>query len=268
MTSFHDRPRPTAAALAATFLIMATLAACTSGGEPTASGSPTDRTATPAATPTATVSATPEPSAAESSAPETEPTPDPRPTAAPDRSVAAGMVAPGVATVAEGKGSAEVTFERDGEFAVVVHLDCSACSGATVLTAPERGTPFGESDGALAGDYLMDVFEGSATEQSVWLVAEGPWSLRLESWNDLAPVTGRQSGDGSTVLALGDTASGIDVEYTPAGPDDSFSGRYFSVSGEPRMFGDTQAFTDSYEVSLPGVLAITTNGSWTVTPGP
>lgn len=170
--------------------------------------------------------------------------------------------------MAEGKGDAEVTFKRDGEFAVVVHLDCSTCSGTTVLTAPERMSPFGESDGALAGDYLMDVFKGSSAEQSVWLAADGPWSLRFESWNDLAPVSGKQSGEGSTVLALGDTASGIDVEFTPAGPDDQFSGRYFSVSGGPRIFGDSEAFTDSYEVSLPGVLAITTNGSWTVTPTP
>lgn len=175
-------------------------------------------------------------------------------------------MAAGVAAEAKGTGAAEVTFERDGEFAVVVHLDCSGCTDATVLTGPDRMSPFGESDGALTGSYLLDVFEDSAPEQSLWLVADGPWNLRFESWNDLVPVSGEQSGEGSTVLAFGETASGIDVEFTPAGPDDTFSGRYFSVSGEPQMFGDSEAFTDSYEVSLPGVLAIATNGSWRVTP--
>lgn len=260
MNTFHVRPHRTALALAATLLVTGALTACAAGDAQEPADSPSAATATPSASPTPSPSATPEPT------PEAEPEPDPRPTEAPDQSVAAGTVAAGAPAAAEGKGSAEVTFERDGEFAVVVHLDCSACSGATVLTAPERGTPFGEADGALTGDYLMDVFKDSDPEQSVWLAAEGPWSLRIESWNDLAAVSGEQSGEGSTVLALGDTASAIDVTFTPAGPDDSFSGRYFSVSGDPRMFGDTEAFTDSYDVSLPGVLAITTNGSWTVTP--
>ncbi|MCP2283839.1 hypothetical protein APR04_002752 [Promicromonospora umidemergens] len=249
-------------------LIALALTACAGDGDLADAGSPSGRTATPsgASTPAATETTTSATPRKEAPTAEAEPTPDPRPTAAPARSVAAGTVAPGVPAVAEGRGNAEVTFERDGEFAVVVHLDCSGCSGATILTGPERGTPFGAADGVLTGSYLMDVFTGTDPEQSVWLVAKGPWSLRFESWNDLAPVTGKQAGEGSTVLALGDTASSIDVEFTPAGPDDMFAGRYFGVSGDSQMFGDSVAFTDSYDVSLPGVLAITTNGSWAVTP--
>ncbi|MDR7385331.1 hypothetical protein [Promicromonospora iranensis] len=266
MTTPHDRPRPTVAALAAAFLVAVASTACAAAEGPATGASPSARTATPSEPAPPRADVTPEAPAPEAE-PTPEPTPDLRPTEAPARSVAAGTVAEGAPAAAEGRGSAEVTFERDGEFAVVVHLDCSACSGATVLTGPDRGTPFGAADGALAGDYLMDVFKGGDPEQAVWLAAEGPWSLRFESWNDLAPVTGEQSGDGSKVLAFGDTATRLDVEFAPAGPDDSFAGRYFSVSGSPRVFGDSVAFTDSYDVSLPGVLAITTNGSWTVTPG-
>ncbi|WP_172592208.1 hypothetical protein [Subtercola boreus] len=53
-----------------------------------------------------------------------------------------------------------------------------------------------------------------------------------------------------------------------AGAGDSFSGRVFTTSGNPQVFGDTGAFSEVFDADLPGVMAIQTNGTWTVTPTP
>jgi hypothetical protein len=163
-----------------------------------------------------------------------------------------------------------VTYTRAGEFAVVIVLDCSACAAGaapTVLTGPGRMTPYDEAPGPLAGSYLMDVFVGSAPEQSVWLQADGPWSIRFESWNDLPSTTGPQSGTGSAVLRMADQGTGAEVTWAPAGPDDVFSGRFFGV-GDQKVFGNDEAFTETVELPMPGIFAIRTDGTWSVTPQP
>ncbi|MBN0041151.1 hypothetical protein JN535_13360 [Cellulosimicrobium cellulans] len=190
-----------------------------------------------------------------------------RPSEPPAQAVDAGTVAAGAPAAASGTGSAAVSFVRDGDFAVVVHLDCGECAGTRAFLAPTDVTPYPGTLGEATGSYLMDVFEDSAPQQSIWLETEGDWSVRFESWNDLPPVTGAQSGTGSTVLRLDGTASSAEVSWAPAGPEDSFQGRYFGVTREAsRMFGDTEAFTETFDLVLPGVLAVKTAGTWSVTP--
>ena len=142
-----------------------------------------------------------------------------------------------------------MTFVRDGDFAVVVHLDCGECADTRAFMAPTGVTPYPGTLGEATDSYLMDVFEDSAPQQSIWLETPGDWSVRLESWNDLPPVTGAQSGTGSTVLQLDGTATSAEVAWTPAGPEDSFQGRYFGVTREAsRVFGDTEAFTETFDL--------------------
>lgn len=206
------------------------------------------------------------------------PAPSPTPSDAeeplPDQQLHAGVVGDGVPATLGGTGPAVVGFTRQGDIAVVVDLDCSACQGPVEVTQPDRSSPWGEGVAPFRGAYLVDIFKDTAPEQVVVVRAEGSWTVTLQSWNDLAPVTGAQQGTGSTVLFLGDTASGIQVTYTPAGPDDRFSGRAFSAvevgptGPESVLFGDDAAFTETYELAFPGVLAITTDGTWAVTPVP
>jgi len=246
-----------AAALASLVPVLLIVAACGSGGEPDQTTTATASTA--AATPTPSVTPTP-----------TVTVPSGRPTAAPAQVVTAGAVADGAPAQVTGVGSAAVTYTRGGEFAVVIVLDCSACAAGavpTVLTGPDRITPYDEGSGPLVGSYLMDVFEGSAPEQSVWLQAEGPWSIRFESWNDLPAMPGPQSGTGSTVVYLSDQGTHAEVTWTPAGPDDDFSGRFFGT-GEQQVFGNDEAFTEVVDLPMPGIFAIRTHGAWTVTPQP
>ncbi|NUU16142.1 hypothetical protein HP550_02610 [Cellulomonas humilata] len=229
--------------------------ACGSGG------APAQQTVAPASTPPAATSEAAAPTPAVTVTPE-------RPTAAPAQRVDSGAVAEDAPALATGSGSAEVTYTRTGEFAVVIVLDCTACAAGTsptVLTGPGLMSPYDEGPGPLAGSYLMDVFEGSAPEQSVWLQAEGPWSIRFESWNDIPATTGPQSGTGSVVLHLADQGTHAEVTWTPAGPGDGFSGRFFG-QGDQLVFGNDEAFTEVVDVPMPGILAIRTDGAWTVTP--
>jgi hypothetical protein len=238
--------------------------------------SPTPRSSASSET-AASETANPEasvPAEAAVSTPSDSPIPSPsasvenvRPTAAPSQSVEAGTVANGTDATVSGEGSAEITFIRDGDIAVVVGLDCSACSGPTVLTGPDRMQPFEESEGPAEGSYLVDVFSDSAPEQSLWLVADGEWTIDLMSWNDLPPTTGAVEGTGSTVVYLVDDSRSSRVMWEPASADDSFQGRMFGESEEDSfMFGDTEAFSEVIKIRRPGVLAIATDGAWKVEP--
>ncbi|WP_104163320.1 hypothetical protein [Cryobacterium sp. N22] len=90
--------------------------------------------------------------------------------------------------------------------------------------------------------------------------------MTLQSWNDVSYVSGPQSGTGPVVLFFSDDVSRVTVDYMPADADDSFSGRVFTTSDTPQMFGDSVAFSEVFDADLPGIMAIKTQGTWTVTP--
>jgi hypothetical protein len=232
------------------------LSGCSAGGEPEAAvTTPPSTTRTPA--PAITDLITPSPTA---EAPAVE-----QPVG---RILDAGAVAEGTSASVSGTGPADVAFQRQGEFAVVLGLDCSACSGTAVVTAAGRMSPFGEAQAPMTGSFLTGVFRQDPVDQQVIVRAEGDWTLTLQSWNDLATVSGAQSGTGPAVLFFSDDVPRVSVDYAPSGPDDSFSGRVFTTSDRPQLFGDTGAFSEVFDADLPGVMAIQTDGSWTVTPTP
>ncbi len=200
-------------------------------------------------------------------------TPSPTPTAPPTaepvaQTVDAGVVAEGSSATVSGAGPSNITYQRQGEFVVVIELDCSACTGATVVTAPGRMSPLGEAAAPMRGSFLMDVFKDDPVNQMLIVQAEGAWTVTLQSWNDVSYVSGPQSGTGPVVLFFSDDVSRVTVDYTPANADDSFSGRVFTTSDTPQMFGDSVAFSEVFDADLPGIMAIKTQGTWTVTPTP
>jgi len=256
VTSPLGRPR---AALAVPALLLLVVAGCTADPGPKAG-----RTAA-ASAPRATASAAATPS------------PDPTPTEEPlpEQRLDAGAVAEGAPATVSGTGAAVVQVLRQGEFGVVAHLDCSACTGHVVLSAEERMSAWGEGPAPLTGSYLVDIFKESDPQQEVVVRAEGPWTLRFESWNDLPPVTGVQQGTGATVLLVGDDAAAVQLDYVPVDADDSMTARVFSAvdvteSGNPDtlLLGDDVAFSERVDVRMPGVVVLGTRGSWTVTPLP
>lgn len=127
-------------------------------------------------------------------------------------------------------------------------------------------TPYGEGTAPIEASYLTAVFVDDAPKQSMQLKVTGRWKVTLLSWNELPVKTGRQSGRGSTVIFLGDHADGLAVTYRPSGSGDSFSGRLFTTSSRPLIFGADEPLDEVYDTSLPGVIAIQTQGSWTLTP--
>lgn len=203
------------------------------------------------------------------------PTPTPTPTVtAPavekplSKTVDAGTVAAAVTATASGTGSSNVTYKRNGDFAVVVELNCLGCAGTATVTAPGRLSPFGQAEAPLRASFLMDVFKDDPVSQTLIVKATGPWKVTLRSWNDLTPVSGKQSGAGPAVLFFSDDVKHVIVDYKPSGAGDSFSGRVFTTSDKPLVFGDSVAFAKKYDADLPGVMAIQTNGTWSVTPTP
>ncbi|WP_217615604.1 hypothetical protein [Cellulomonas sp. GbtcB1] len=220
--------------------------------------------------PEAATSAAPAPSATPA------PAPSPTPSTGPERPLLnAGTVAEGAPVTVSGEGPARIAVVRDGDFGVVAQLDCAACTGDVVLTSDGRMSPWGAGPAPLTGTYLVDVLEGTDAKQGFLLDAVGPWTLTFSSWNELPVLTGPQQGTGAAVLLLGDTASGARIDYTPAGPDDSLLARVVSaVDVDPAtgpaslVLGGDEALSETADVALPGVVALSTNGTWTVTPLP
>lgn len=165
-----------------------------------------------------------------------------------------------------GSGPVDLRVARRGNFGLVAQLDCSRCRGRVLITATDRQTPFADAAAPLTNAYLISVLRADPRQQSLLLRVKGHWKVTFRSWNSLPVQQGKQSGRGSQVLYLGDRASRIRVSYRPAGSKDSFDARIFTVSKEPLIFGDDKAFTETEKIHLPGVIAITTNGRWTVTP--
>lgn len=210
----------------------------------------------------------PEPSPTASTA-AAAPTPTPEPTRELpeiEATVVAGAVADGTPASVSGSGPTQIDYTVQDGIAVVVTLDCSACDGLVTVTNPDRMSPLGEAEAPLTGSYLENVFTADDPGASLLLYAAGNWTVRLESWNDIPSTSGPQSGTGSRVLYLADATTSIDVSYQPADSDDTISVRVFTVAGTPLVFGDEVAFTESFDTQLPGVIAVATNGSWTITP--
>jgi hypothetical protein len=227
----------------------------------------------PGPKPARTAAAAPGPAA--SPAPSPTPTPAPAEEPLPEQRLDAGPVAEGAPASVAGTGAAVVSLVRDGAFGVVAHLDCSACTGHVEISAEGRMSAWGEGPAPLTGSYLVDILKSSAPQQEVVVRAEGPWTLRLESWNDLPAVTGVQQGTGATVLPIGEEASAVQLDYAPADADDSMVARVYSAvdlteSGDPQtlLLGDDMAFSERVDVRMPGVVVLGTRGSWTVTPLP
>lgn len=250
MNSLLRRPR----AVLAVPVLLVVLAGCTPDPGPKPAR-PAAAARTPSATPT--------------------PTPTPTEEPLPEQRLDAGTVSAGAPAAVSGTGAAVVSLVRDGEFGVVAHLDCSACTGHVVISAEGRGSAWGEGPAPLTGSYLVDVVKDSAPQQEVVVRAEGAWTLELQSWNDLPVATGVQQGTGATVLLLGDDASAVQLDYAPADADDSMLARVLSAvdlteQGNPDMLalGDDVAFSERVEVRMPGVVVLGTRGTWTVTPLP
>lgn len=245
------------------------LTACNPGGTTTRNG-----TSTPAGA--STSSATPAPQSAATSAhtavtpgatSSTSPAPSPSPSRSPSsalKQVSGGTVTDTKSSSASGSGSAAIRYTRKGDFGVVVRLDCSRCRGRVVLTSADRMSPFARTTAPIKEAYLVSVSQSEPAKHTLQLTASGRWRLRIISWNDLPAQRGRRSGHGSTVLYLGEHTSRLAVSYRPAGRKDQFDARIFTPSNEPLIFGNDEAFDEVEKIDLPGVIAISTHGSWTL----
>jgi len=251
--------------LAAAVVLTAVLAGCAPGDtEPPATSAPA----------TAAVSTAPSATRTPAASPSTAtPTPTPSSTAVtrPETLVEAGTVAGGAPVTVSGSGASTIAFVRDGAFNTVATLDCAGCNGTTVLTGPERGTPFAADTAPYRASVMVEVFADDPPEQELWLQTEGEWTLELRSWNDLEAQYGPVQGDHPAVLLLGDQMDAFDLSCEPL-DGDSCHVRAFSavdttdLGPDSKLFGDEVAFTEHVELRMPGIVTIRTNGTWSITP--
>lgn len=191
------------------------------------------------------------------------------PTVGPEQQVDAGTVTSESSATATGDGDATVTFKRDGNFAMVVDVDCGECRNTEIFAAPSGGpggatpNPLGKS----SGSFLIDVYESTDADRAIWIETPGAWSVEIKSWNTIPTATLPQEGVGSVVMYLDGDTSKVQVTYQPANDEDSFQGRYFGVDdADSLVFGADEPIDEVYELAPPGILSIETEGSWTLTP--
>lgn len=193
----------------------------------------------------------------------------------PAQSLDLGSVAAGRPAQVSASGSAVLTFDaEDDAVAVVAALDCTGCTGPVEVATPGHGTPWGRGTAPVQASYLVDLV-GAEPVQQIVVEAEGEWTLRMSGIEDLPTSTGEQHGTGPVVLRLDEAGTHLRVAYTPGGDGDELNARMISLTdtdpnGAPVSvhFGADSAFDQSYQLTLPGVVALDTSGSWTVQPLP
>lgn len=262
-------PRRAAAILAALLAGLALLSGCTQAPQEqpaTATTTSPSPTASPTPTPTpTTASPTPTPSPT--------PVPSPFPTAtAPTARLDAGTVGETDPVTVEGTGPSRVEVTRDGDFALVVSVDCPECIRPVTVTGPDQTEPLLSGPAPYRGAALFAVNEPDADEQELWVFADAEWHLGIESWNDIQPTFGELEGSGSAVALVGDEVDGFDVWCDPP-PGESctisaYSGVETTATGAPvsRVITGRIEITDEVSLPLPGVVNVITNGEWRITP--
>lgn len=278
MTSSPRPSFPTAALRrigAVALLVPLALTACSPSGpggddEPEASPSSASSTRAPKPAPSTTAPTSPSASPTEDASEEaTEGTTGATaPAVAPDHRLDAGTTGPGSPAVVQGEGSATVAFTRAGG-QVVARLDCSACTGPVVVTGPGRsgGSPYGSGTAPWSGTLMVDFLAVAPSE--VFVEAEGPWTLELLTTQDLEVSSGEVTGSGHAVLIVGDVAGSVEV-WCGAVPGErcSYAAMGLDGSGSSSLggFDPGTEGADVLDVSMPGMVAIRTNGEWRVTP--
>lgn len=203
-----------------------------------------------------------------SSSPSSEPAPSAPAPGSFARRVDAGTIQPSTTPLSvSGDGPTEVRYVIDEEAAVVVTLDCSACAGGVILTEYGRTTPYAAGEAPYRATALAAVMPQD--DHHVLVDAEGPWTLELVNWNYMPIVDGTQTGTGPSVVFFGSTATQLEITVSDIAADDTVALRVFadeSAAGGPMLHGWDGPGTETRDVNLPGVAAIRTNGSWTMTP--
>jgi hypothetical protein len=168
-----------------------------------------------------------------------------------------------------GEGSAVVSWDAADDFSVVVSLDCSGCTGRVVLMADRKGTPLAQGDAPYQATVLPPSEVSAAN--SVLLDATGSWAMTLLDWNYLPVVSGPQSGTGSSVIYLNTPATHASIDVRDVAHGEAIWLRSYpdkSTNGDSRAQIWYAPGTQVVEADLPGVIAIVTTGTWTITPQP
>ncbi len=166
-------------------------------------------------------------------------------------------------TIYTGKGDDVVTIKKDSGPGIVT-FECPRCSGNTVLQSDGRDSLLVNTIGSYSGRHLIDATDGSVTS-TLTVKATGSWKITVAS--GLASAQRAESnanGHGDDVVLL--TGKISKAAITNKGGNSNFVVQVYDSSGIPDLAVNTiGGYSSTVPIHGPAVLAITSNGDWTVT---
>lgn len=176
----------------------------------------------------------------------------------PDQELDLGSVQPGApaAVTATGPAVLDLTAPTDAR-ALVVDLDCSACSGQVAVRSVATDSTWGRGESPVTGQYLVDL--GADADPRLLIEAEGDWSVRVLAADDIPAASGRSDGTGPVVLRF--TEPGRHLWMTA---DAEVTARAVPLSGaeQSRSFGADGGVEQTVELAGPVLVGLDTVGAW------
>lgn len=246
-TTWSPTRIPSKAAVTVVLASALALAACTTEASPKVSS------------PATTVTAAPTTDAAE---------PTTAPTADGPQILEAGTASVGTPRTVTGTGPATVNFSTE-PMNLVFQFSCADCTDYIDVTLDDPWVDLWQTNGPVDGAWLTRPIGAIAKPNSVLVNVDGTWTLTIADAASLPAVTGPQSGRGSAVLTFDEPFTQLDVTFAPFDATDRIDIFVYDAVTSYETFHESRLFdpiTETFTVTLPGMVFIRTDGDWTVTP--
>jgi hypothetical protein len=169
---------------------------------------------------------------------------------------------PAPPTVIQGRGDDVVPVTRTGP--TIVEFSCPQCGSNTVLESDGADSVLVNTIGAYSGMRALDMADGSTTSQ-LTVKADSAWTLTLGGFDLATHANGPVSGHGDDVVV--DTGSASAATIINQGSANfvvqDISQATDSMDLVVNEIGD---YTGTDPIALPGIIEITSDGSWSITP--
>jgi hypothetical protein len=170
---------------------------------------------------------------------------------------------PSPPSVIHGRGDDVVPVTRTGP--KIVTFECPRCNSNTVLLSDGAESLLVNAIGPYSGKRWMDMANGSVTSQ-LTIKANSSWTLTIGGLESATHVSGPVGGHGDDVIV--DTGSASSAAITNKGGQGNFVVEVISEStGSSDLTVNTiGGYSGTNPLSLPGIIQVTSDGSWSITP--
>jgi hypothetical protein len=150
----------------------------------------------------------------------------------------------------------------------VLSFSCPNCEDNTVVKTNGFDSLLVNTIGSYSGTHLLDGRSGSVTSQ-ISVQAGGDWTLTVSDLSTVQPTTGAASGTGDAVVNMISTATTATITNTVSADQDGPGNFVIQdyTSSVDLVVNEIGGYSGTDTMSLPGIVQVTSNGSWTITPG-